>query len=229
MHAPSRRTLLCGAAGLFAAAAGCLDSAGIDPTADDDGAATDPDDGSDDSTGPDDGSDEATTTEIDEYDSVDAYETVSFQGSDVPAEPDARLLLDADQVDGWLEERGLDDEALVEFVDDTAFAESVVVALEADAPTLCYEMSLEELTLENPDEDDAQLALETVVSDGSGEMCGQQLTAVGRLVRVTFADEPVTSAAVTIVGHDDREHEMGMAADSASESTSGSERDADDN
>ncbi|WP_440765241.1 hypothetical protein [Natronorubrum sp. DTA7] len=215
MTESSRRTLLCASAGLLTLTAGCLDEFGSstsddNPSNDDDSDENDPE-SSDDET-------ESTATG-----SLETTDNVSFEHTDVPMEPEATLVTSADRADRWLDEHEFVDDVIPEFVEETLFEESVLLALESDAPTLCYAMALEEVTLEEIDESDdgeAQLSLDAAVIDESDddEACGQQMIAVGQLVRATFDGEPATSASVTITDSDGTDHEIGLATDSASES-----------
>ena len=200
MTVPSRRAVLSATAGLFAAGAGCLDDAEADAP-----------------TGEDDPDDSGTETETDA--TLESYDTVSFRDSSAPTDPDATLLVDADATENWLAERGLAGERFDAFVDETAFEDSVVVALEADAPDLCHGMRIADVAVETDRDGEPELAVEAAVRDesDSDEVCAQQVTTVGRLVRATFADEPPTRATVTIADRD-REHEMAIAVDSAGES-----------
>ncbi|MXV64237.1 hypothetical protein GS429_19640 [Natronorubrum sp. JWXQ-INN-674] len=218
----SRRRILCGTAGLVALSAGCLDETGgpdDDLSGPDESNGTDDDTGEDDTTDDDPGSggtddDEDVSGTSTEHDGFEDVESVLFNHADVPTDPDATLFTQPDRATDWLETRPLEDESLTEFVDVTDFEASVVVALEAGAPNLCYEMVLEEGTLEGD-----ELELEAVVRDDSaGEevACAQQETTVGHLVRAPIAGSPNVS--VTIVDRDGNPRSIGLAADSASES-----------
>lgn len=222
----SRRTILCGAAGLVALTAGCLDEMNASGNGEtDDGepeGATgdgDPDDG----TGP---------------SSVETYDTVSYTRNEA-VDPAGDLFLDADGVDSWLAERGLDGERYVDFVDDTPFDDSILLALEAEAPQLNYELELETVAVDVPadekgdDEEarEANLAIRAVVSEmadgeGSASVGGTQMISVGELVRVTFDGEPVTEVSASIVDHHGDPHGFGMAVESSSESAAEPDEDA---
>ncbi len=209
MTDPSRRTLLCGTAGLLVVAAGCLDDAGL-ASSDDNGADTDGDD--------------ETTSEDTASDEDDTYDTVSFSHADVPTEPDATLLSSSTRAERWLDAREFDDEQPTEFVDDTDFEESALLALEADAPRLDYELALETVTVAHEDDSEPGLVVAATVreiSSGSEGFGGTQLITVGQLVRATFDGEPVPNAAVTIVDSDGQEHSIATAADTASERDDG--------
>ncbi|WP_339103806.1 hypothetical protein [Haloterrigena salinisoli] len=217
----SRRTILCGTAGLVALSAGCLDEAGVadDGNGPDDPNGTDSENGTDDRGAGGNGDEDDTDTASGDGDGEsEAIDTVSFSSATGPdSEPDAALFVSPARATDWLDDRGLDDERLTAFVDETDFERSVIVALAADAPNACYELTLEERTL-GDEETDADLDLEAVVSDEStGEMgCAQVVTLVGQLVRAPIADGPTVS--VTIVDRHGEEHQRGMAADSESES-----------
>lgn len=222
----SRRTILCGTAGLVALSAGCLDEADVS----DEGNGPDGPNGTDNENGTGDpgvggngDEDDTGTASADGDDESEAIDTVSFSSAaGRGSEPDATLFVSPTRATDWLDDRGLDDERLTEFVDETDFERSVIVALAADAPNACYELTLEERTL-GDEETDADLDLEAAVSDESdGEIgCAQVMTLVGRLVRAPIADGP--SVSVTIVDQHGEEYERGMAADSESASATAGE------
>lgn len=219
MTRESRRTYLSGIAGVVALSAGCLDEAGAPSSNDDNGGnggGTDDGDGnggeSDDGDEPEPGgtgeSDDGATADLEGADNL------PFSYSAVPTDPDAELFVRGDRATAWLDERGLEDEEYASFVDDTEFDEAVLVALEADAPNLCYGMALEDGSVE-----EGSIEITGAVRDDSADDvgCGQAETTVGQLVRATTGDEGPT-VSVTIVDRDGREHGFGMAADSDSES-----------
>ena len=214
MTTPSRRTLLCASAGLLTLSAGCLDEFGSS-TSDD--SPTDDDESDGNGSGSSGNETESTATG-----DLETTDNVSFDHTDVPMEPEATLVTSADRADRWLDDHEFVDDVLSDFVEETLFEKSVLIALESDAPTLCYEMTLEEVTLEETDESDdgdAQLSLEAAVTDESDddEACGQQRTAVGQLVRATFDGEPATSASVTIDDADGETHEFSIDVESDSD------------
>ena len=228
----SRRTILCGTAGLFALTAGCLDemnASGNDETDDDEPeGATDEGDPAD-GTGP---------------SSVETYDAVSYTRNEVVDHPTGDLFLDADGADSWLAERGLDEEQYVDFVDDTPFGDSILLALEAEAPQLNYELDLETVAVDAPADEEgsdepkdgegdrkASLSLRAVVSEmtddeESASVGGTQMISVGKLVRVTFDGEPVTEVTASIVDHHGDPHGVGVAVESASESAAEPDEDA---
>ncbi|ELY38457.1 hypothetical protein [Natronorubrum tibetense] len=213
MTESSRRTLLCASAGLLTLSAGCLDEFG--GATSDDSPADDDSDGN----GPGSSGNETDSTATGDLESTD---NVSFDHTDVPMEPEATLVTSADRADRWLDDHEFADDVIPEFVEETLFEESVLIALESDAPTLCYEMVLEEVTLEETDESDdgdAQLSLDAAVIDESDddEVCAQQMIAVGQLVRATFDGEPATSASVTIDDADGETHEFTIDVESDSD------------
>ena len=212
----SRRRILCGAAGLVALSAGCLDETG---GTDDDSSGSDESNGTGDDTDDDepgsgetDGDEDGNRTALEEFEDV---EHVSFSHTDVPTDPDAALFTSGGRATDWLEERDLEDGSLTEFVDVTDFEASVVVTLEADAPNLCYEMVLEKATVE-----DDSLELEAAIRDDSEDNmgCAQQETTVGHLVRAPISGSP--NASVTLMDRDGEPYSTGLAADSAGESDS---------
>ncbi|ADB60558.1 hypothetical protein Htur_1673 [Haloterrigena turkmenica DSM 5511] len=227
----SRRTILCGTAGLFALTAGCLDEMDVasengDPDDDPEGATGDDD--------PDDGT---------EPSSIETYDTVSYTRNEA-VDPTGELFVDAGGADSWLIERGLDEEQYVDFVDDTLFDDSILLALEAEAPQLNYELELETVALDAPadqggdDETEdgeeahgASLAIKAVVTEAadgeeSNDVGGTQVISVGKLVRVTFDGEPVTTAAASIVDHHGDSHGFTMTVERSSESAPEPDEDA---
>ncbi|WP_226041334.1 hypothetical protein [Natrinema sp. DC36] len=243
MTCPSRRTLLCSTATLIGLSAGCI-ADGSESPSDDDDDRNDADEGSPSPDGAE--SDPESVGEDGEIedlpDGVAEYRTLAYQYGSEPTESDVGLLRDADDAANWLEERfPSDTEPLDEFVDETDFETSILVSLESNAPTPCYEMSLESIDIvESDGEDDTgtdgddesdeggdddgtdELVLEAAVRDTSAEdeVCVQSIATVGRLVRVTFETEPLTTLSATIVGHDGSTTGVSMASDSASASES---------
>ncbi|EMA35117.1 hypothetical protein C446_13204 [Halobiforma nitratireducens JCM 10879] len=223
--------------GALAAVAGCLGD-GFDEESDPDGGEPDEDEpgngtGDDDENGNGNGDDEeGSDGDEDEDEDVDkdvdeddlqsgdgngfSYEALGYQFPDYPDSPEASLLRDEDDADDWLEDGhdagGGNTSDLAEFLDETSFDESVVVPLEARGSDLCHEMVLREVDLE-----DETLSVEAKVSDGRDddgfEACAEQVTGVGRLVRVTFEDDPVTELSATIVDQDGQEHGISTASD----------------
>lgn len=223
MTRSSRRHLLAGGAGLIALTAGCLDSSGLaaspgpgddaenetsdDEADNDDGDAESSDDsedeGDDSNGGPDDGL-ESTTT--------------AFQHGDRPEDPAVDLLTSEDRADRWVSDRSIGD-AVSEFVDETDFEEAGVIALEAGANTTCYELAVESVGLED---ETVTVRAEVTETDGENQLCAQQLTAVGALVRASVDGEQPDSISVTIVDADGDEHGRGISVSSDSASASAS-------
>ncbi|SIR88795.1 hypothetical protein [Natronorubrum thiooxidans] len=227
MASPSRRTLLCGTAGLFVLSAGCLDAADVDASApenDADDTTASSADGSNAPSEPDAGGANGSDPEQTASETTDGDDTVPFRHADAPTAPDARLFGSIDRAEQWLEERPIRDDQPLEFVADTDFENSALLALEADAPRLDYELVLESVTLEH-DDGEPRLVVEASVSETAGDVGATQLGTVGRLIRATADGEPVTSATVTIVDSSGRKHRSKLTVDPASESASGSERD----
>ena len=197
----SRRALLCGAGGLSVVVAGCLETMG---GSGDDMSGTD---------------DDVETGLVD-------HERLEFQHSMVSTNPDAALLLDAEDAEEWLADRQVDSgSSAAHFAEETSFDESVLVALEADAPTPCHRLRLGTVGLEGD-----TLVIDAAVRDESAadEECPQQEVTVCTFVRATFADEPTTELTVHITGRDGTEHGIGIgtatdgkAADAADDETDG--------
>lgn len=224
--------MLCSTAALIGLSAGCLsDSASDTPDEGDDEANDDPGSPSANAT---ENEPESTGDETieDLPDGLADYRTVPFQYSQ-STETDIHLLQDADRVADWLEERSLSDfEPVADLVDATDFENSILLSLEAGTPTPCYELVLESIDIEGGDESagdssggsgDETLVLEgTVQEKPDSDACSMQLATVGRLVRVTFESEPLTTVSATIVGHDGSVTGVSMASNSASASESSS-------
>ncbi|WP_254763869.1 hypothetical protein [Natrinema marinum] len=158
-------------------------------------------------------------------DGLASYDTQPLQHPAQSSSPDAALLLGADDATDWLAERELEAAPLADFVDETDFETSVIVALESGAPNPCHELQLDEVDIDENDADDADddaLALDAAVRDTSDadKVCTQQLVTVGRLVRATFDSERLTRVSATIVDSDGQEHGFGIASESASGSAS---------
>lgn len=233
MTRPSRRALLGSTAGLLALTAGCIadDDDETDPGSDpgtDDGES---DDGSgngngngnesengsdDDGDGNGDGDDNDNGDDDGATDDELTTETQQYQHPAVSDEPTTDLLADHDDADDWLAERDLtDDDEVTQFVDETEFDDSILVAIEGGAPNLCHEMAIDSAELE-----DDTLAIEAAVSDEATaeQACADQEVTVGAVVRATFADEPTTDLSVTVVDRDGTAHGMASASDSATDS-----------
>ncbi|QLK25233.1 hypothetical protein HYG81_14190 [Natrinema zhouii] len=242
MTRPSRRTLLCSTATLVGLSAGCL-ADGSESPSDNNDDRSDADEGS---PSPDEAESDPESVgedgDIDDLpDGVADYRTLAYQYGSESTESDVGLFRDADDAANWLEERfPSDTEPLDEFVDRTDFETSILVSLESDTPTPCYEIVLESIDIvESDGEDDTgtdgdesdeggdddgtdELVLEAAVRNTSAEdeVCVQSIATVGRLVRVTFETEPLTTVSATIVGHDGGTASVSMASDSASASES---------
>jgi hypothetical protein len=184
----SRRALLCGATAALALAAGCIADDGADASG-----------SRDDETGDDDAENEEN----------ESLAERTFQHSIPTAEPTAALLLDAYDAEAWLNGRPIDDEAIIEFVEETSFETASVTAVEASAPNLCFEPVLDGAAVE-----DDTLEAEFRVSDDAGadEACAQQATTVGTLIRGSVDGEPIDEASVTVVDREERTQTLDLDA-----------------
>ena len=211
---PTRRALLWGA-GALAVAAGCLSDPQSESDPGSDAGADDETDGEpepdSDADGGDDGEDES-AAESTADGSLD-YDTHRFRHSETPTDPDAAVMRGREDTDDWLAERGLADrDSLDAFVADTDFADAALVALEADAPSHCYELVLEEVAFDagadetsgsaDSDGDRGDDDPNESVSDGDGDGTD---AADGTLeleaeVRDTAAENEVCAQALTTVG-----------------------------
>ncbi|WP_394742548.1 hypothetical protein [Natronococcus roseus] len=224
MKRRSRRELLTGTAGGIALLAGCI---GDDPSDADDGTnddgttdgetSTDDDreseDGADDDENEDTGADDGEETDDDgggdgDEDGSPSIEDAAFTTTEPRSEPAATLLADREDADAWLAERDVDEEAET-FLEETAFDEASLVALEARGPNLCYELGLESAALEA-----GAIRLEAVADDGDdADSCAQQEVTVGRLVRISDGSDPVGEGSATIVDRSGDAHEFDLGAD----------------
>ncbi|GAB7017630.1 hypothetical protein JCM18750_04910 [Halostagnicola bangensis] len=195
---------------MVALTAGCLDNGGLasspDSTAENENGSND---------GEDDSNDGDNGTEDDQDDDPLEYEPVGFRHPDRPETPEVDLLRTEADAEDWAEERGLEaDEDVSAFIAETDFDGSRVLSLEGGATDLCYEMVLETVEL-----DDETVTVRGYVTDEEtdGEMCAEQITAVGALVRATVDGEQPSSFSVTITDADGREYGTGIATGSASD------------
>ena len=224
MKSHSRRGLLTGTAGTIALFAGCIgdDPSGADGGTNDDGPTDDEtstddeesDDGADNGENEDtEADDSAETDDEDEdkggnWDESPSIEDAAFTTTEPRSEPAATLLSDREDVDAWLEDRDVGEEAET-FLEETAFDEASLVALEARGPNLCYDLGLESAALEA-----GAIRLEAVADDGDdADSCAQQEVTVGRLVRVSEGGEPINEGTVTIVDRGGDAHEFELVAD----------------
>ncbi|ELY89825.1 hypothetical protein [Natrinema altunense] len=210
MTAPSRRALLCGTASVIALSAGCLgddaeDSPSNETETDGDSGAPSSDDD------PEDGGDgDGQATELAGSDSR------TYRYSKRSTSPQLNLLGDDDSATDWLAERDRTADSLETFVDETDFETSILVSLEAGAPTPCHELALESIAAE-----DEQVVLDGAVRETSDddEACITQETTVGRLVRATFDGQRLTTVSATIEDRNGESRQLSVSHDTASEST----------
>lgn len=229
MTSPSRRTVLGGTASLIALSAGCLsDGAGNDSTGNGNGNGNGDGDG-----------DEGTPDETEDLpDGLAGYDTHAYQTPERSTSPAAELLQEHESAANWVDERDEMPESVSEFVDETDFETSILIPLWAGAPDPCHELALESIDIgtgdsdENDDgnesddgdggDDEDTLVLEAAVRETAeeDEACMARETTVGRVVRATFEEEPLTSLSISIVDRNGDEHGIGMASDSSSASAS---------
>lgn len=253
MTRPSRRTLLGSTATLIGLSAGCIADDTGSPAGDDDDR-NDADEGSPLADG------EPESTEA-LPDGLANYGTMAYQYSTDSAASQHETessayrvepVRDGDRTKTWLESRSLfDSESVTEFVGETDFETSILVAFEADVSTPCHEIVLDSIDIEDAEDErtsdgsgdgtdgaDDELVLEASVRETSSEdgLCAQSIASIGLLVRVTFDSEPLTALSATITGPDGSAG-ISMASDSASasrstsgesESGSGSDTQSDD-
>ncbi|WP_152421072.1 hypothetical protein [Natronolimnohabitans innermongolicus] len=200
----SRRTVLCGSAGLLALSAGCLSDAGLS------------DDGNGDENDPGAGGNGDENDDPEESTGKTSIDDVAFGFTAGPgAAPSGTLFASDGVATSWLEAHGLEDDQLTEFVAETDFENAAVVALEADAPTPCHELALETTDLEGADEDAAlEITAEVRADDADDAMgCAQVESVVGRLVRAPIDADATVSVTITDRDGDERAFEIDGAAD----------------
>lgn len=234
MTRPSRRAVLCSTVAAVGLSAGCLGD-GEPPSDDDDPA--DSNDGSPNST--EDGPDPVGDAIEELPDGLSDGRTLAYQ-SPTSTERDITVLRDADSATDWLDARESlrDAETVATFVDETDFETSILVSLSAQTPTPCYEVSLESVDISTGEDiesgspggeaetngstdgnatEDEELVLEAAVTEtDAAEVCAQVITTVGRLVRVTFESEPLTTVSATLVDHDGSTYGVTVGSDSGS-------------
>jgi len=234
--------MLCTTTAIVGLSAGCLADDTSQPADDDGDDATDDDNGSP-TDNTENNPDPVGDAIEDMPDGLADGRTLTYQ-SPASGEPDITVLRDADRAAEWLDERGSlrNADAAATFIDATDFETSILVSLSDEAPTPCYEVVLEAIAIEagessdgdssagepktsdsdgrNADEDET-LVLEAAVHEtAEDQVCAQTITTVGRLVRVTFESEPLTTVSATLVGHDGSTYGATMGSDSGSASAS---------
>ncbi|ELZ24747.1 hypothetical protein [Natrinema limicola] len=234
--------MLCTTTAAIGLSAGCLADDASQPADDDGDDATDDDNGSP-TDGSEDDPDPVGDAIEDLPDGLADVRTLTYQ-SPASSEPDITVLRDAERAAEWLDEREAlhNADAVATFIDATDFETSILVSLSDEAPTPCYEVVIEAITIEagessdsdssagetetsDSDEhsvaEDETLVLEAAVHEtAEDQVCAQSITTVGRLVRVTFESEPLTTVSATLVGHDGSTYDTTMGSDSGSASAS---------
>ncbi|WP_290814360.1 hypothetical protein [Halovivax sp.] len=228
MATQTRRGLLAATASALALAAGCLSEEGADPArggtddADSSGEGGDSgnesagsDDATDDDADPaddEDADDEDDAATIDAGNGLAEAEVVRYDHGGYPDEPRIEFLASADGARAWVEDHEFagEESAVAEALEDTDFAEAVAVVVEAGARDLCHRLEVREVS-----SDDGTLSVEAAVEKdpGAGDVCAQQMTAVGAVVRAIAADDPPSAATVTVVDDDGRAHEVVVGTD----------------
>lgn len=218
MTAHSRRGLLAATTSLVAIGAGCLSEDEGNPADGEPASPGSPDDGDDDP----DGSEDDENESLEVGDGLEAADVVRFEHPDYPDEPRIELLLSAEDATDWIaDHEHLDEESPVaEALDELDFEESTAVAIEAGAPDLCHRLAVDSVAIE-----DAELSIRAAVreDEDAGDICGQQVTAVGALVSATATDDPPTAASLSITTADGSSHAIGVAVETDEEGTSGSD------
>lgn len=223
MAGPSRRTILSSSVAVLGLSAGCIaDDNGSGSTSDGNGDGGNDTADDEHSTG-ESGEGDAGSDDFTLPDGLSGYATHAHQSPERSTSPDVSLLLDTPSADDWLAERDSTSDGLSEFVDETDFGTSVLVSLEAGAPDPCHELALEGIGIDESGDGDDALTLEARVREAPGsedKACIARETTVGRLVRVSFESDRLTTVAASIVDRNGTEHGIGVSSDSASASAS---------
>ena len=213
----ARRDLLAGVATLPVLAAGCLSEEGTDG----DGRAP----GGDEPPAESSGSPGAGSASSDENDDDDAAEPLPEFGDELedaelfrydhpgyPDEPSAAWLASAADVEDWIgEHEHLDEESeLAAALAETDFERAVALAIEAGGRDLCQQLAVDELCL-----DDDRLIVRAAVREApdAGDLCAQQVIAVGAVLRVVPTDEAPDGGCVVVIDQDGTEHFLRVDGD----------------
>lgn len=218
-----RRDLLATVATLSVLAAGCLSEE--EPTAeraDDEGPATgadeppaDPSDSAGevrDSADDRDAEDQSDEPSPVVGDGIEDAELFRYDHPRYPDEPSAAWLASAADVAAWIDDHEhLDQESeLATALAETDFERSVVLAIEAGGRDLCQQLAVDELCLE-----DGRVVVRAVVREApdAGELCAQQVIAVGAVLRVVPTDEAPDGGCVVVIDQDGTEHFLRVDGD----------------
>ncbi|MFC7240628.1 hypothetical protein ACFQS4_20935 [Saliphagus sp. GCM10025317] len=154
---------------------------------------------------------------------VSGYETVQYEGND--GETTAVPFSSREEAESYLEvESRQDDErsAIVDLLEATDFETDSLVALEAQGNDGCAELQLK--SLEVTAESGISMTAAVVDTGGEDEMCTQQITNLGLLVRVSYDGEAPSSGKATIT--DGQGGQRGVGWSSASDSTEGGDNES---
>lgn len=209
------------AATLAALGAGCLNDGGL--IGDGDENADDPGSGSPSGEDGDDGdADAETLSSIEVADGLQSAAYVQYSHSQPPSEATAELFTSADSAESWIEGSQIEpDGPAATALRETDFESARAVVIEGQAPDGCHQLTVSDVSLD----DDGAISVSASVEpeDDGGDMCTQQLTAEGAVVRATTTAEPPNEASVTLSLPDGSSVGMGMAVGSASDSESDSD------
>ncbi|AGB17648.1 hypothetical protein Halru_3082 [Halovivax ruber XH-70] len=222
MERLSRREVLGASTALVALSAGCLTDGGVI------GGDTDSSDEPASNGSTDDEDDSSVLSSIEAADGIESAGFVRYSHSQPPAEARAELFTSVEDVESWLdsasgqiEPNGPAATALRE----TDYGSSRAIAIEAQAPDGCHQLTVSDVSLD----DDGAISVSTSLeeADDGDDMCTQQLTAEGAVVRATTA-EPPNEASVSVSFPDGSSVGIGMASNSASAGDSQGDSSSDD-
>ncbi|MFC7215028.1 hypothetical protein ACFQO4_13195 [Saliphagus sp. GCM10025334] len=161
-----------------------------------------------------DSSDDSQSTEV--GDEVTDYETVRYEAND--GETTAVPFSSREEAESHLDlESRQDDErsAITDLLESTDFEADSLVALETQGSNGCSELQLK--SLEVTTEDGISMAAAAVDTSSDDEMCTQEITNLGLLVRVSYDGEAPSSGKATIT--DGQGGQRGVGWSSGSDST----------
>ncbi|USZ73000.1 hypothetical protein [Natronosalvus halobius] len=151
-------------------------------------------------------------------DEVSGYETIHYEGKG--GETTAVPFSSREEAESYLEVESRQDaerSAIVDLLQATDFETDSLVALETQGNDGCSELQLK--SLEVTAESGLSMTAAVVDASGEDEVCTQQITNLGLLVRVSYDGEAPSSGKATITDGQGGQHGVGWS--SASDSTEG--------
>ena len=168
-------------------------------------------DDSDDDDG--DGSGGPASTDPGEY-AVENYNHPGF----LEDEPRFERYEDEQEALDALAERPGEIDDLETFVEETDFESAVLLEVAGHAPNLCYSFEVDSAGLEQDDDGEEYVAVETaVLDDTEADACGEEVRTVGALVRVGVDAEDVTTATLSHTDSDGNPSHASISRDSVAD------------